>query len=111
MNSALLGFLGILNRAGKISFGEVIYSQLNKKKIYLIVYANNVKEGTLKKCLSKAKSSDVLCQEVSVSKEILGQALGYDEISLVAVLDKKAANNIVQKMKEGGPSGKKESIL
>ena len=66
------GFLGLLNKAGKLAFGEAIYS--SRPRLLLIARSVLEEEG-----------------------EEMGQALGRDFLSGLAILDEKAAKAYLQK--------------
>ncbi len=95
MKNNALSFLGLLNKAGKTVFGEALFSQ--GKKIACIVLAFDASDTSKKRLLSFGKEKMIL---EGVSKEELGHYLGYEEISAVGILDKKAALALKKKWEE-----------
>jgi ribosomal protein L7Ae-like RNA K-turn-binding protein len=93
MNEKALSFLGLLNR-GKLTL--IGASLLHAHKLYLIVMADDASENTAKEVSSLA--SRFSCPLVKgVSKEKLGKALGYEELSAVGISEKKAAKALSEK--------------
>ena len=93
MNRAL-SFLGILNRGGKLVFGQAIESAL--PRLDLVLVANDALNP--QRILTKAKN---LHKEVCMnfSKEELGSALGYEELAYVGIKGKKEALAFLTKTK------------
>lgn len=93
MNEKALSFLGLLNRGKMTLIGS---SLLHARKLYLIVMADDASENTAKELSSLA--SKFSCPLLKgVSKEKLGKALGYDELSSVGITEKKAAKALSEK--------------
>ena len=84
-------FLGILNRAGKIAFGQSAFGK--GKKISLLLLSEDSSELTQK----EARSFAGLKIESVKTKAELGKPFGYEAISLVAILDRKAAKAFLEK--------------
>lgn len=96
MNEALQ-FLGLLNRGGALRFGGNLEASLNKAA--LLVLAKDASENT-----KKAYVKQGLPVLEAFSKEELGRALGFEEISAVAVLNRKAAKALLEKAEKKGES-------
>ena len=88
-----LSFLGILNKAGKLRFGMGI--EKNLARCDACVLAFDASPNTKKALLSALNPNAILLE--GVSKEELGKSLGYDELSAVAVMDKKASKALKEK--------------
>jgi ribosomal protein L7Ae-like RNA K-turn-binding protein len=87
MNPQVYGFLGLL-RGGKLLIGSSLLEAVGKAK--LILLAEDASANTQKAALDKAHYRDIPVLMLP-SKAALGQALGFDQISVVGVLDKAAA--------------------
>jgi len=92
-----LSFLGLLNRGGKLRFGMGVEKSLPKAKAAIL--ADDASANSKKASLSSLPESCSLLQ--GVNKADLGQALGYDEISMVLVMDGKAAKSLREKWEKG----------
>ena len=98
MNKDASGMLGILNRAGLLAFG---YDALPKmRKAALVLLASDAASASLSKLLSAAKKFGVETLTVG-TKEELGAPLGYPVLSAVAVLSKKGAASLKEKLQKG----------
>lgn len=94
MNERQSQFLGILNRAGKIAFGQSAFGQGRKTSLLLLAEDSSVNTQ------QEARSFAIrfhLQVEMIHSKEELGKPFGYEELSLVAILDRKAAKAFLEK--------------
>lgn len=96
MKDNVLGFLGILFRANKVLVGEAARLTNIGKMGFLAIDAS---ETTKKEIHNLAKKLNIPLYEC-YSKEELGDALGYTEISFLVITDKKAAQSIEKKRKE-----------
>ncbi len=98
MNASANGMLGILNRAGLLAFG---YDALPKmRKASLLLLASDAASASLSKVLSAARQHGVQTLVVG-TKEELGAPLGYPVLSAVAVLSKKGAASLLEKLQKG----------
>ena len=96
MNASAAGMLGILNRAGLLAFGPAVASSL--KKAHLLLLAADASPRTLKEMTSLAAGKQI---HYVGSKKELGEPLGREELSAVAVLSKKAAASLLAKLQKG----------
>ena len=94
----VLGLLGLLNKGGKLIFGQSIFFS---RKIKLLLLAKAASKNSKEKAINFAKNSSIDLIELS-SKEILGQAIGYEEISLVGIIDSRAAKAMKNKIESKG---------
>jgi ribosomal protein L7Ae-like RNA K-turn-binding protein len=94
MNDKTLGFLGILYRAHKALIGE---EALHSHKGALAYIASDASENSKRLAI---KASRGLTTIDIYSKVELGKALGKDEVSLVLVTDKKAAEKLLAERKD-----------
>ncbi|HAS56250.1 MAG TPA: 50S ribosomal protein L7ae [Firmicutes bacterium] len=94
----VLGLLGLLNKGGKLIFGQSIFFS---RKIKLLLLAKDASKNSKEKAINFAKNSSIDLIELS-SKEILGQAIGYEEISLVGIIDSRAAKAMKNKIESKG---------
>ncbi len=96
MKAKALSFLGILNRGKATLIGA---SLLHPRKLYLILLASDCSPNTAKelRALSVKFSCPIL---EGASKEELGKALGYEDLSGVGVTLPKAAKALIEKWNE-----------
>ena len=99
MNERLRGYLGLANRAGKALIGEAIAKMWTRKKIFLLIMASDAHSNTQAKLAHAAELDKILVIRLS-SKAELGQALGFDEVSTVAIIDKGLSQAIIDVIKE-----------
>lgn len=99
MNERLSGYLGLANRAGRALVGEAIAKLWTKRKIYVLITANDAHSNTQTKLVQLAKQADITIIYMA-SKAELGQALGFNEVSSVAITDKGLAQQIIAISKE-----------
>ena len=96
MKEKALSFLGILNRGKATLIGA---SLLHAKKLSLVLLASDCSENTTKEI--RAVASRFSCPVLEgASKEELGKALGYDDLSGVGVTLPKAAKALIAKWNE-----------
>ena len=84
--------------------GEDLISYLEKQNgwsIKLLLLAKDASKNSKEKAINFAKNSSIDLIELS-SKEILGQAIGYEEISLVGIIDSRAAKAMKNKIESKG---------
>ena len=85
------GFLGLLNKAGKLAFGEAIYGSRPR----LLLIATTASANSKKRLLDFAAFKKIPYLEEDGEK--MGQALGRDFLSGLAIIDDKAAKAYLQK--------------
>lgn len=103
----LIGFIGLLNRGGKLLFGEASY---HSPKTKLLLLATDCSSNTRKKALSYASKFNIEVLE-AFSKAKLGEALGYEEISLLGITDKKSSLALKKKMDLKGDKNEQKEQL
>ena len=91
---AELTFLGLLNRGGRILFGPSLEHSLGKVDLLLIA----TDAAHPERMEAKAKTANTITRKAYTKAE-LGQALGYDELSFVAIRGKKEAKAFLAKAK------------
>ena len=89
-----LSFLGLLNRGGKIVFGPGLEHSLGKANLLLI--ASDASSPS--KMQDKAVAAGIVTISTYTKAE-LGQALGYEELSFVAIRGKKECKAFLSKAK------------
>ncbi len=91
MNDSTLGFIGILFKGHKALIGNEAKNCSKGKLAFLASDAS----------LNTKKEVSHLLEDIPVierySKVELGEALGYPEVSLILVTDKKAATSLLRK--------------
>lgn len=97
MNEAL-GMLGILNRAKLLAFGPAVDGLFHKAKLVLL--AEDASPRRKKEVLAAVNGKKIPLHLIQ-SKIELGRALGRDELSVVLVLDAKAAKSLLAKLQKG----------
>jgi ribosomal protein L7Ae-like RNA K-turn-binding protein len=99
MSNRLHGYLGLANRAGKALVGEAIIKVWEKRKIHLLLIAQDAKSRTVEKLVKRAQEQNITIKYV-LSKAELGLALGFNEVSSIALCDKGLAQQIILVIKE-----------
>ena len=99
-----LNFLGLLNRGGKTLIGDIIYKKIDK--VYLIIIARDASSNTKKALMDKVLSYNIKVSFVDSGDE-LGQALGFQNLSAVALTDIKASKRYLEKVEKEGELNEK----
>lgn len=99
MNNRVSGYLGLANRAGKALVGEAITKVWSKRKIYLLIMALDAVSKTQEKLAKLAREQNVTTI-YAYRKTELGHALGFAEVSTVAISDKGLAAQLISVIKE-----------
>ena len=101
INNKILGLVGLAARARKISFGsDSVEIQLKKRKVYLIIVAEDSSERTKNKFqkLSEEYNIPILVIE---KIETLSKAIGKSNKAIIGIEDINFSNEI-QKINNGG---------
>ena len=98
MNEAALGFLGLLNRGKKTVVGEAILPSMRSGDALIV--ASDASPDIAKKLIHHAERKQVILLS-DITKERLGAALGFEKLSAVLIIDRKAAKALLAKW-EGG---------
>ena len=100
-NNKILGLIGLAARARKISFGgDSVELQAQKKKVYLIILAQNSSVRTkekFQKISEKYKIPIIITETI----ENLSKAIGKNNKAILGIEDINLANEI-QKIYNGG---------
>ncbi|MFA5421507.1 MAG: ribosomal L7Ae/L30e/S12e/Gadd45 family protein [Bacilli bacterium] len=99
MNDRVHGYLGLALRAGKALVGEAIIKVWSVRPIYLLLIAVDATSHTQNKLAARARDEKVTVLH-AYRKAELGRALGFDEVSSVAISDKGLAQQIIDVIKE-----------
>lgn len=100
-NKKILGLIGLSARARKISFGaDSVELQIKKKKVYLIIVANDASNRTKEKFEKLSKEYNV---PIIITGEIeeLSKAIGKSNKAILGIEDMNLASEI-QKINNGG---------
>ena len=94
----MLGFLGLLRRAGKITIGcNPVCDSAESGKAFLILMAEDISPNTKKTVLKRTKAYSLHTYIIKCSKDELGNAVGR-QAAVISVDDEKAALSVVQKL-------------
>lgn len=93
MDKRTLSFLGLLRKGGNLVIGKGVEDAI--PKCSLLIVAEDAGEAVKKALLDKAAFHHKIVL-TNVSKETLGEALGFDSLSSVAIIHPKAAKKILQ---------------
>lgn len=100
-NKKILGLIGLAARARKICFGaDSVELQIQKKKVYLVMVAQNSSERTKEKFKN-------ICEQYNIpiiiegEIEVLSKAIGKSNKAIIGIEDINLASEI-QKIKNGG---------
>ena len=100
-NKKILGLIGLAARARKICFGaDSVEQEIKKKKVYLIVIANDASDRTKDKFekLSKTYKIPII---IEGEIEILSKSIGKSNKAVIGIQDSNLAKEI-EKIKNGG---------
>lgn len=93
MDNALLGFLGILRRAGKVSYGyDAVAREILKHNAQAVLLASDASERTKRAVENICSVNDLKPVETKFTAETLGACLGRDRVAVVSVAGRKAAD-------------------
>ena len=101
INDKILGLIGLAARARKIAFGaDSVELELKKKKVYLIIVAEDSSERTKSKFqkLSEEYNVPIIITETI---DTLSKAIGKSNKAIVGIEDINFAKEI-QKINDGG---------
>lgn len=101
INNKILGLIGLATRARKIAFGaDSVEIELKKKKIYLIIVAEDSSERTKNKFqkISKEYNIPILITE---NIDTLSKSIGKSNKAIIGIKDINFAKEI-QKINNGG---------
>jgi len=101
MNNNVLGFFGLMRKAGKLTIGcDPVVEQVRKKKAALVVMACDISENTKKTVLKNTEAYGVHTITVECTKEELGFAVGkmaavvsVDDVGFAKSLKKKLTDD------------------
>ena len=86
-NEKLCGLLGLATRAGKIIFGtEACKSEIEKRKVKLMIIAQDASERTKSNFKEICKKVDIPILEI-LSIEELSRAIGKDNKATIGIVD------------------------
>lgn len=92
MDEALLGFLGILRRAGKLGFGyDAVEREIRKKNAQAVLLAADASERTRRAMEKICSEYGIQSAQTEFSAERLGASIGRDRVAVVSVAGRKAA--------------------
>ena len=101
INNKILGLIGLAARARKVCFGaDMVEERINKKKVKLLIVAEDASERTkdkFKKVAEKEKVPVIIKGEI----EILSKAIGKSNKAIIGIEDVNLSNEI-QKINNGG---------
>ena len=101
INNKILGLIGLAARARKISFGaDSVELQAQKRKVYLIILAQDSSERTKDKFSKIAEKENV---PIIIKGEIedLSKAIGKSNKAIIGIEDINLSNEI-QRINNGG---------
>lgn len=99
-DSAFLNFLGLAMRAGKVKSGEsVILNEIKKKRLSLVLIANDASDNTKKTLTNKCKSYQIPYRIVSNRFE-LGDSVGKEVRVNIGITDQGFAKKLISMIDE-----------
>ncbi len=98
MNSKILGFLGLIRRAGKLTIGcDPVVDSMSKGSAKLVVMASDISPNTKKIVLKNAEEYNVHSIVIKSSKQELSAAVGKTA-AVVSVDDEGFAGSLEKKL-------------
>lgn len=92
--------LGLATRAGAIVFGEALYTDLSRKKIALVILAEDASANTRKKVHDKCTTYQVPVVTLA-TKAALGHAIGKSDVAAIGITNVNIAKAFLNDKKEG----------
>lgn len=101
INKKILGLIGLSAKAGKISFGsDSVEDQIKKKKVKLVIIAENSSERTKDKFKKLTEKNNIPCIIIGEIEE-LSKAIGKSNKAIIGIKDLNLSKEI-QKINNGG---------
>lgn len=98
MNSNVIGFLGLLRKAGKITVGcDPVCDAVSQSKAHAVLMAEDISGNTKKTVLKRTRAYSPHIYIMKCSKDELSHALGR-QAAVISVDDEKAASAVLQKL-------------
>ena len=96
MNDRILGLLGLMRRAGKLTAGfDAAKDRIKEKTAVLIVLAGDTSEKTEKSIRFTAAEHDVKLVRIPPIMEDIGRAIGRKKAGVLAVTDSGFAKKLL----------------
>ena len=103
MNQKVNSLIQFAKRARNIAFKQTLHHFLNKNKVGVVIVASDISENTLAEFNNHKKVKFI----TYLSKQELGNVLSKDEVSIVGILDRNIANQIIKLLEGVNEDGKK----
>ena len=103
MNQKVNSLIQFAKCARNIAFKQTLHHFLNKNKVGVVLVASDISENTLAEFNNHKKVKFI----TYLSKQELGNVLSKDEVSIVGILDRNIANQIIKLLEGGNEDGKK----
>ena len=101
----MYGLLGLTTKAGKLCFGtESCLDMINKKKVKLIIVAEDSSDRTIQNFKEKCMQNDIDFY-IYGKKEELSKAIGKPNKTVVGIKDKNLAGAIIKILNGGDVIG------
>jgi len=97
LNHDILSLLGLASRARQIACGDVLLKNIQKKKVYFLIIADDASENTKKKYSDKCHFYGIDYMIIGHIDE-LSRSIGKDNRVAIGILDKGFANKIKSKL-------------
>ena len=95
----LLFTIGLARKAGKVSVGtEMVCDDIRKKKVRLVIYAEDVSANTEKRICDCCTYYKVFCKKSVLSKETLGAAIGKSFAACIGITDENLSELICRNL-------------
>ena len=105
VNNKVYGLLGLTTKAGKLCFGtESCLDMINKKKVKLIIVAEDSSDRTIQNFKEKCMQNDIDFY-IYGKKEELSKAIGKPNKTVVGIKDKNLAGAIIKILNGGDVIG------
>lgn len=115
MNSRILGLLGLMRRAGKLTAGfDAVSDRIKDKTAALIVLADDTSEKTSESISWHCTQMGVPFLRIETGMEEIGEAIGRKKAGVLAVTDQGFAKTLRALVFEGGsdrPEGKQGGTI
>ncbi len=90
-------YIGLMYKANKIIIGFDDFKYLNmKKRLYLVLYAQDTSEKLKNKIMHLSSLSNTICREYGLKYEF-GKSIGKNkEVAVISIKDKGVATRLIE---------------
>jgi predicted RNA-binding protein YlxR (DUF448 family)/ribosomal protein L30E len=97
--SKIIALIGLAHKAGKVSIGRTqVEHDILSHRAKLILCSTDISPTRLQK-LQQAAQGKIPVEQISLSRQFLGQRLGRKEVAIIAIRDQQFSQSIIDLLK------------